>query len=57
MIIELSESPSCNLMTLEGSFFKAQKTNHDYIYTEKNFLFLGIKKNSWLYQEESLCQN
>ena len=42
MTIKLNESPSCNLMTLEGSFFKALKTNHTYSYNEKEIPLLVV---------------
>lgn len=44
MCLKREEPLSGNLMTQAGSFQKAIKTNHDYSYTEKVFLFLGINR-------------
>lgn len=43
MHLKKEEPSSGNSMAQAGSFENCAKTNHDYSYTEKVFLFLGSK--------------
>lgn len=42
-MIKQNETPSANLVSLEGSLLKVQKTNHDNSYTEKVLFILDSK--------------